>query len=147
MNVITTTDGTEQSSTNILPNDTPLQLPMFRHEEVIEPTRKKETIAPFLYPSPSPPPSIPAANSTKEKKKKKNGKHKYITRFAPSSSSPSSPGSCHPTFPLLVPDWQNSLPCHPRHSASSPRGARRLRPGLPCPDARSDASSSVCHSS
>ena len=43
-----------------------------------------------------------------EEKKKKNGKHEFITRFAPSSSLLFSPDPCHPTFPLLVPDWHIS---------------------------------------
>ena len=95
------TDGTEQLI-DLLANDTPLQLPMFRHEVMpssqshqigqtplrshqgndeggpastttpIADETKTVTVTPLL--SPPPPPSIPAANSTKQKKKKKNGK-------------------------------------------------------------------------
>ena len=92
------TDGTEQWI-DLLANDTPLQLPTFRHEVVPfsqshqvgqTPTRsyqgndeggpastttpiadetKMVTVTPPL--SPSSPPSIPAANSTKTEEKEK----------------------------------------------------------------------------
>ena len=102
------TDGTEQL-TNLLANDTPLQLPTFRHEVMpssqshqvgqtstrsnqgndeggpastttpIADETKMVMVKPLPPPPPPPPSSIPAANSTKQKKKKKNGKHKYTS--------------------------------------------------------------------
>ena len=144
----------------------PLQLPTFRHEVMPSsqshqvgqtPTRSHQgndeggpasstttpiTVTPLL--SPPPPPSIPAANSTKQKKQKKNGKHKYITKFATSSCLPSLPDPCHPTFPLLVPDWRNNFPRHPRRPTNciAPRSAQ-IAPGSSSSGCEIRCSSSV----